>query len=253
MIKRKIIKIDESLCDGCALCIPSCPEGALKIIDGKAKLVKESYCDGLGACIGNCPQKALSVVEALTEEYDELGVIEHIKLNDPKKLQIHINQLSQHKNGLIGVGCPSSKTICWEQSVKQDRQGTIESQLRQWPIQLHLVSPTAPYFKNADLVIVADCVPFAYASFHTEFLSGNAIVIACPKLDDTTSYIQKLTKIFDIATPKSIKVIIMEVPCCAGLVKLTQDALKNSNSNLNIEVVIIGIKGFVSRTQKLYY
>lgn len=250
MIKRKIIKIDESLCDGCELCIPSCPEGALQIIDGKAKLVKESFCDGLGACLGDCPQNALTVVEEFTDEYDETSVIEHIRLNAPDKLQTHIAHLAQHSHELasskmdvLGGGCPSARTIQWTQPQAQEQKTNFASQLRQWPIQLHLVSPMAPYFQDADFVLVADCVPFAYSNFHSEFLSGNAIAIACPKLDDTTPYVQKLAQIFKTANLKSVKVVVMEVPCCAGLAMLAKDAANYSGIDLPIEIITIGIKG----------
>ncbi len=248
MIKRKIIKIDETLCDGCALCIPSCPEGALQIIDGKAKLVKESYCDGLGACLADCPQNALTVVEELVEEYDAMSVIEHIKKNAPEKLQTHIQHLREHAHELNlsqnpAAGCPSSRMIQWDTKPPIQEKAIYPSKLRQWPIQLHLVSPTAPYFQNADFVFVADCVPFAYANFHSEFLSGNAIAIACPKLDDTSPYIHKLAQIFKTANLRSVKVVIMEVPCCSGLVKLAAEAANYSNLDLPIEIITIGIKG----------
>ncbi|MDP2209592.1 MAG: 4Fe-4S binding protein [Bacteroidota bacterium] len=254
MVKRKIIKIDESLCDGCALCIPSCPEGALQIVNGKAKLVKESFCDGLGACLGDCPQNALTVVEEFTEEYDNVSVNEHIKLNAPDKLQTHIDHMAQHghelsfsKMNMLGGGCPSARTIQWAQpqaqAQEQEQKVNFASQLRQWPVQLHLVPPTAPYFQNADFVLVADCVPFAYPNFHSEFLSGNAIAIACPKLDDTTPYVQKLAQIFKTANLKSVKVVMMEVPCCSGLVRLVQEAANYSGLVLPIEIVTIGIKG----------
>lgn len=248
MIKRKIIKIDESLCDGCALCIPSCPEGALQIIDGKAKLVKESFCDGLGACLGDCPQNALAVVEEFTDEYDEVSVIEHIKINAPEKLQTHLDHLAEHgqelvssKMAVVGSGCPSARTIQWAQP--QTAKTNFASQLRQWPVQLHLVSPMAPYFQNADFVLVADCVPFAYANFHSDFLSGNAIAIACPKLDETTPYLQKLAQIFKTANLSSVKVVVMEVPCCSGLAALAREAARMAGMSTPIEIVTVGIKG----------
>ena len=250
MVKRKIIKIDESLCDGCALCIPSCPEGALQIIDGKAKLVKESFCDGLGACLGDCPQGALKIVETNTEEYDEVGVIQHIKTNSPDKLRSHIEHMNHHKNELSGhsqqsqfIGCPSSRVMQFDGSSESERTLRASSQLRQWPIQLHLVPPTAPYFKNANICFVADCVPFAYANFHSDILAGNAIAIGCPKLDDVHEYMEKITRIFKQSMPKSIKVAIMEVPCCSGLVQIAHQAAINAKLNLPIEVIVIGIRG----------
>lgn len=248
MIKRKIIKIDESLCDGCALCIPSCPEGALQIIDGKARLVRQSFCDGLGACLGDCPQGALTVVESFVDQYDEEGVLEHIKATVPEKLQTHIDHLREHAHELNlietpAAGCPSSRMIQWDTKPALQKKTVYSSQLHQWPIQLHLVPPTAPYFQNANFVLVADCVPFAYANFHSEILSGNAIAIACPKLDDTSPYLQKLAQIFKTANLKSVKVVVMEVPCCSGLVRIAKEAADNAGLDLPIEVVTIGIKG----------
>lgn len=248
MIKRKIIKIDESLCDGCALCIPSCPEGALQIIDGKARLVKESFCDGLGACLGDCPQNALAVIEEWTEEYDETSVIEHIKLNAPEKLQTHIQHLREHTHELNliekpAAGCPSSRVIQWDTKPAVQEKTVYSSQLRQWPVQLHLVSPMAPYFQNADFVLVADCVPFAYANFHSDYLAGNAIAIACPKLDDTSPYLQKLAQIFKTSNLKSVKVVVMEVPCCSGLAAITREAARMAGLDTPIEIVTMGIRG----------
>jgi len=252
MIKRKIIHIDETLCDGCALCIPSCPEGALQIIDGKAKLVKESFCDGLGACLGDCPRGALNIVETYADEYDEDGVIEHIKATSPDKLQSHIEHLQKHKSEIPTKhtgGCPSAKVLQFELNQPVNNQIRLNTQLRQWPIQLHLVPPTAPYFKNADFALVADCVPFAYPNFHNDILSGNAIAIGCPKLDDTHAYVEKLTQIFQYSNPKTIKVVIMEVPCCSGLVQITKKALAQAELNVEIEVIVIGIKGDIITKQ----
>ncbi|MDI6802737.1 MAG: 4Fe-4S binding protein [Bacteroidota bacterium] len=250
MIKRKIIKIDESLCDGCALCIPSCPEGALQIIDGKAKLVEESFCDGLGACLGDCPQNALTVLEEYVEEYDEPSVIEHIRKHAPDKLQTHIQHLANHKHELVstnlevvGGGCPSSRMIQWEQPAVQKLKTNFDSQLRQWPVQLHLVPPTAPYFRNADFVLVADCVPFAYSNFHSDFMTGNSIAIACPKLDDTSPYVQKLAHIFKNSNLRSVKVVVMEVPCCSGLAALANEAARMAGMDTPIEIVTVGIQG----------
>jgi len=250
MVKRKIIQIDESLCDGCAVCIPACPEGALQIIDGKAKVVKESFCDGLGACLGDCPQGALTVVEAVTDKYDEHGVIEHIKANSPQKLHSHLEHMAQHKNEIkkhshphnIGE-CPSSRVIQFEETSNPEPSARASSKLSQWPIQLHLVPPTAPYFKNANIYLVADCVPFAYPNFHSDILSGNATAIGCPKLDDVHEYVDKVTQIFKYSTPQSIAVAIMEVPCCSGLVQIAYQAALQAELKIPIEVIMIGIRG----------
>lgn len=249
-IKRKSIKIDEDKCDGCGLCIPSCPEGALQIVDGKAKLVKESFCDGLGACLGECPQGALAIEEKEIEEYDEEGVIAHIKEKSPELLEKHLEHLKEHADELPGYhshtgmsSCPSAQTLHWERREEVKPEARISSELRQWPIQLHLVPPNAPYFQNADLVLVADCVPFAYANFHPDFLKGKAIAIGCPKLDDITAYVSKVTQILESSDIKSVKVVHMEVPCCHGLVHVAQEALRRSGKDIPIETVVIGIKG----------
>lgn len=264
-VKRKIVKIDEEKCNGCGLCIPSCPEGALQIVDTpkgpKVRLVKENFCDGLGACLGECPQGALSVIEAEVEKYDEEGVIAHIKEEVPEKFQQHLKHLKEHAKELPQhhshkmpkqvTACPSAKVMSWKAHPASNiKHSKIQSELRQWPVQLHLVPPVAPYFKNADLVLVADCVPFAYADFHQDFLKGKAIAIACPKLDDTDGYIEKITEILKIAELKSIAVIHMEVPCCFGLVHIAKEALSKSGKDIPFESVTIGIKGEVITMEK---
>ena len=250
-IKRKIIKIDEEKCDGCGLCIPSCPEGALQIVDGKAKLVKEEFCDGLGACLGECPQGALTVEEREVEEYDEEGVIGHLKEQSPELLEKHLAHLKEHAHELPqyhshhGIAsCPSAQMLQWEKKEEaRGKEARVDSELRQWPIQLHLVPPSAPYFQNANLILVADCVPFAYPNFHTDFLKGKAIAIGCPKLDNPDAYVSKLTQILKGSDIKSLKIVHMEVPCCYGLVHIAQEALNRSGKDIPLERVKIGIKG----------
>ncbi len=248
--RRSSIKIDEEKCDGCGLCIPSCPEGALQIVDGKAKLVKESFCDGLGACLGECPQGALAIEEKEIEEYDEEGVIAHIKEKSPELLERHLKHIKEHAHELPGhhshtgiSSCPSAQILHWERREEVKPEARTSSELRQWPIQLHLVPPNAPYFQNADLVLVADCVPFAYADFHPDFLKGKAIAIGCPKLDDINAYVSKVTQILESSDIKSVKVVHMEVPCCHGLVHIAREALSRSGKDIPLETVVIGIKG----------
>lgn len=201
--KRKIINIDEEKCNGCGNCIPACPEQAIQIVDTpdgpKARLVKEIFCDGLGACLGTCPFGALTIETREAEKYDEEATIAHIKKSAPEMLDTHIKHLGEHALELpqyhahrmpkVMNTCPSARVLQWkEKKQKQTKIEKIPSQLRQWPIQLHLVSSSAPYFKNVDLSIVADCVPFAYSNFHSDFLKDKAIAIGCPKLDDGDSY-----------------------------------------------------------------
>jgi NAD-dependent dihydropyrimidine dehydrogenase PreA subunit len=257
MVKRNIIQIDELLCDGCAACITSCPEGALQIIDGKAKVVKESFCDGLGACIGECPVGALSSIEAETDAYDENGVIEHIKQHSPETLDAHAQHLNLHGDKLLSTlsnrkhhptACPSSRTMEIERSNNGQTNNSLESQLRQWPIQLHLVPPNAPYFMNADIALVADCVPFSYGNFHNDYLSKFPIAIGCPKLDDTHLYFEKIKLIIEQSNPRSIKILIMEVPCCSGLLQITKQAILATQAHIPVEITVIGINGQILST-----
>lgn len=251
-IKRKIIKIDEEKCDGCGNCIISCPESALQIIDGKARVVKENFCDGLGACIGECPKDALSIEEKVVEEYDEEGVIAHIKEKSPELLEKHLQHLKEHAHEFPQshshpkiTACPSAQTMHWEKKEDDGEKGEkarISSELRQWPVQLHLVRENAPYFQNADLILVADCVPFAYANFHQDFIKGNAICVGCSKFDDANAYVDKITQILKSSDIKSLKVVHMEVPCCSGLVQIAQEAMSKCGKDIPFEAVIIGIR-----------
>lgn len=264
-IKRKIIKIDEELCNGCGNCIPACPEQAIEIVatpkGPKARLVKEFYCDGLGACLGACPTGALTIEEREAQAYDEEATIARIIEVAPEMLDVHLRHLTEHSEELPAhhthktsgntTGCPSARILHWNEKKKTtQKRAKLSSELRQWPIQLHLVSPSAPYFQNADLLIVADCIPFAYGNFHQDFLKGRAVAIGCPKLDDVDVYIEKVTEILKSANPKSIEVIHMEVPCCFGLVHIVQSALSDSGKKIPIKTIVIGIKGDIKSTRE---
>ncbi|MBA3065191.1 4Fe-4S binding protein [bacterium] len=279
-MKRKIIKIDEEKCTGCGNCIPDCPEGALQIIDGKVRLVSDLFCDGLGACIGSCPEGAISVEERDARPYDENKVMENIVKAGANTIKAHLRHLKEHgetdylhkaigyirennvdfpvqefmaeihghDNAHAGGGCPGAKAMSWEEkkagpSQAEEPHGKIASELRNWPVQIKLVNPNAPYLKNADILITADCVPFAYASFHKDFVKGKIVLMGCPKLDDMEYYIEKLTEIFKTAKPRGITVINMEVPCCHGLVTGVRKAIKKSEQKIPLFEITVGIKG----------
>lgn len=253
MALRKIVHIDENKCNGCGLCVPSCAEGAIKIVDGKAKLIADNLCDGLGACLGDCPQDAIKIIERDAAEFDEEAVKEHLSKEDTPKLhQIHEHH---HHGGHGHGGCPGSRLRSFNQVEKADAlevsQGDIEikikSQLTQWPVQLMLVPPTAPYFQGADLLVTADCVPFAYPNYHLELLKGKKVVIGCPKLDDVAFYAEKLTQILKMNDIKSITVAFMEVPCCTGIVKAVEKAIADAGVDIPVYRVRIGIEGAATK------
>jgi NAD-dependent dihydropyrimidine dehydrogenase PreA subunit len=241
-VVRTIVKIDEEKCDGCGLCIPECKEGALQIVDGKARLVGEVYCDGLGACLGHCPQGAITVEEREADEFDEKAVAEHLKA---------VESPHEDNHRFPAGGCPSAKVMTFpgEKSLARGpgaSPAASESALSQWPVQLALVPVSAPYLRNADLLIAADCVPFAYAEFHRELLAGKTVLIACPKLDDTAPYLQKLARVFAECDVRSITVAHMEVPCCFGLLRLVEEALKLAGKDIPVKDVTVSVQGEVS-------
>lgn len=278
MVKRSIIKIDEEKCDGCSLCIPNCPEGAIQIIDNKARLISDLFCDGLGACIGHCPQEAITIEEREAIPYDELKVMENIVKQGENTIKAHLEHLRDHneqelleqaldylkennienplKNAKqdtpLPCGCPgtSLREIKRNNSQNQTQQSTQqESSLTQWPVQLHLLPPSAQFFNNSDLLVCADCVPFAHPNFHSQLLSGKSLVIGCPKLDDIQAYEEKLTEILKINNIKSIAVPIMEVPCCYGLFAAVESAVKNSGKDIPVEKKVISINGEELKSQ----
>ena len=226
MAKRKIIKINENKCDGCGLCIPNCAEGAIQIIDQKARLISDLFCDGLGACLGHCPRGAISIEEREAEEYNEKKVME--------------NKAHTHR------GCPGSKILdLRHQQVPAESEEAVrlKSRLANWPVQLMLVAPSAPYLKGADILIAADCVPFAYAYFHEDLLREKVLLVGCPKLDDLEAYREKITQILKTNNLKSITYAHMEVPCCFGLVGVIKEAIAKLGDKIDFNEVVIGIKG----------
>lgn len=245
METRKIVKIDEEKCNGCGLCIPNCAEGAIQIVDGKAKLVSDKFCDGLGACLGHCPEDAITVIEREAEEFDEKAVEVHLHKKQEAPLRLHPQP--QPKPQPEFAGCPSSRVLQFQvpKPIETGPATPSVSMLSQWPIQLKLVPVNAPYFQDADLLVAADCVPFTYPDFHQDFLKGKAVVVGCPKLDDIKLYREKLTEIFKTNSIKSVTLPFMEVPCCFGLVKATEDAIEASGKDIPFKKVKIGIRGEV--------
>ena len=232
---RKIVKIDEDKCNGCGACIPSCAEGALQIINGKAKLVGEKYCDGLGACLGECPQGAITIEEREADDFDEAAVERHLQSKEAATRE-------------LPCGCASATVTQFERRPEAEvpvaEAGSAPGpMLAHWPVQLTLVPPSAPFLKGADLLLAADCVPFAYPGFHQDFLKNHALVVACPKLDNYEAHLRKLTEILRQSSPKSLTVVHMEVPCCSGLVQMAKQAITASGKDVPLQEITIGIKG----------
>jgi len=236
MAVRNIVHIDQNKCSGCGKCVGACAEGAIQLIDGKARLVSEIYCDGLGACLDCCPTGAISIEQRQAEDFDEEAVKKHLAQLAADKAAF------QKQTEASGFVCPGMQMMSLAQEAAAS-PGDVSSQLRQWPVQLALVSPAAPYFADADLMLTADCVPFAMGDFHSSLLNGKAVAIACPKLDDTGRYVQKLADIFTAAKPRSLTIVHMEVPCCSGLRLLAQKALALAGVHMPIRDITISLRG----------
>jgi len=233
-VKRKIIRIDDELCDGCGECVPSCAEGAIEVVDGKARVVAEKYCDGLGACLRECPKGALTVEEREAEEFDEKAV-EHHLFSREKEEPAHGIPMAQ--------GCPSARLQTFTPKPLGGEPVAQASALSHWPVQIRLVPPTAPFLKGANLLVAADCAPVAYPNFHRDFLKGKAVMVGCPKFDDVQGYVEKFADIFRSANIKSVTVLDMEVPCCSGLVHMARQAILASGRDIPLREITIGVKG----------
>lgn len=292
-MRREIVKIDEELCNGCGLCIPSCQEGALQIIDNKVRLISELMCDGLGACLGHCPEGAITIEEREAQPYNEAEVIkdmipkgknliiahlQHLKEHNEFEylkqgvmyLEVHKNELNfdlnevrykvhnnikenmndlnnPHEHGHSKCGCPGSKMIVYDEPENANEtvnNAPVKSELRQWPVQMHLVNPMAPYFREADIVFAADCVAFSIGDFHQKHLKGKSLAIACPKLDsDMEIYVEKLVSMIDDAKINTLTVMIMEVPCCGGLLQMAKMALSKSIRKIPMKSIKVGLRG----------
>jgi Pyruvate/2-oxoacid:ferredoxin oxidoreductase delta subunit len=228
MVLRNIVKIDQQKCNGCGQCIPSCAEGALQIINGKAQLVKDVYCDGLGACLGKCPQDAITIEQREAKEFDEQAAHEHVQKTDSAQ----------------PVSCPSTRPMQFNS--QEPAQAVLQRQkteLTMWPVQLKLLPPYAPFLKESDLLIAADCVPFAYPNFHQDFLKNRVLTVGCPKLDDVSLYRNKLAEIFRTANLNSLTIVNMEAPCCFGLKRLVEEAMELSGTHIPLHQITISIKG----------
>jgi len=281
-MKRQIVNIDEDKCNGCGLCIPNCAEGALQMIDGKARLVSDLLCDGLGACLGHCPEGAITIEEREAEPYNESKVMELMVKQGKNTVIAHLKHLKDHnehdlmKEGvtyLINIrdnipfsiqevvsavkdqpqqqdschsgGCPGSRTVSFSAQEQTEVQaGPQPSALRQWPVQLHLVNPNASYFKNSDLLLAADCTAFAMGDFHSNWLKNKSLIIACPKLDSNLEvYVEKITALINDAKVNTITVLMMEVPCCGGLMQIVKTALAEANRKVPVRKVVVALQG----------
>ena len=270
---REIIPIEEEKCTGCGDCVPACPEGAIQVIDGKARLVSDLMCDGLGACIGHCPEGAITIEKREAEPYNERKVMENIVKAGANTIRAHLAHLREHgetaflkealdyleEQGLdvpepeaapaaaAQAGCPGGRMQTFaarEDAAAESLDGRRPSQLRQWPIQMHLISPTAPYYREADVLLAADCVAFSLGDFHKDYLAGKSVAIACPKLDQgQDGYVEKIRAMIDEARINTLTVMIMQVPCCHGLLRLAQAAAQQASRKVPIKAVVVSLQG----------
>ena len=261
-MKREIVRIDEEKCDGCGLCVPSCAEGAIRLVDGKAKLIADNLCDGLGACLGDCPQDAISIEVRESAGYDEEAVEEHLRRERPAAAA-----------PAAPSGCPGSRMIDFTTpapaapapqaapappafpmfggAATGAGAPRLKGVLRHWPIQLHLLPPDAPALRGAELLVCAPCVPVSMPDFHARLLIGRAVVLACPKLDDQTGYVEKLTQIFAHAGVTSVSVARMVVPCCGGLLQMVSRARELAGSDTPVHDIVVGPDGYLVSNQEV--
>jgi ferredoxin len=281
-MKRKIISIDQDKCTGCGDCIPNCPEGAIQLIDNKARLVSDLFCDGLGACLGHCPVGAITIEEREAEPYDEKRVMANIIKQGPNTIQAHLEHLRDHQQieylkdaldvlqaqGLAnplekgaacasghthGGGCPGSRQMAFAAQPaagEADGDGAQPSRLTHWPVQLHLISPRAPHYQGSDLLLAADCTAFALGDFHKKFLKGKTLAIACPKLDEGQEvYVEKIKAMIDEAKINTLTVMIMQVPCCGGLLRIAQTAAKQAARKVPVKCLVVGLQGNILKEE----
>ena len=279
-MKRNIIKIDADKCTGCGQCIPNCPEGAMQLIDGKARLVSDLFCDGLGACLGHCPEGAITMEEREAEPYDETKVMANVVTQGPNVIKAHLEHLRDHGQdeylrqaiAYLGqhsvanpldrpeppgrhhahAGCPGSRSMDFTapSAPDADKPGTRPSRLTHWPVQLHLISPMAPQYRGSDVLLCADCVAYALGDFHKDYLKGKALAIACPKLDEGQEvYVEKLKALIDKAKINTLTVMIMQVPCCGGLLRLAQQAASQATRKVPLKSIVVGLEGSILKEE----
>jgi NAD-dependent dihydropyrimidine dehydrogenase PreA subunit len=283
-MKRKIIKIAPDQCTGCGLCIPNCPEGAIQILDGKARLVSDLMCDGLGACLGHCPEGAITLEEREAESYDERKVMRTIIPQGDATLKAHLEHLRDHgqdeflrqalevlaedhipnpllspaareaTRGHVQGGCPGARAMHFAAAAAAApgaaAEGARPSRLTHWPVQLHLLSPQAPHYRGSDVLLAADCTAFVLGDFHKDYLKGRTLAIACPKLDEGQDvYLEKLKALIDEARIHTLTVMIMQVPCCGGLLRLAQAAAKAARREVPVKCVVVGIQGGILKEE----
>jgi Pyruvate/2-oxoacid:ferredoxin oxidoreductase delta subunit len=262
-MRRKIVQIDEDRCNGCGQCVVACAEGAIELVDGKARLVSENYCDGLAACLGECPEGAISIVEREADAFDPEAV-EHHKSRGERKAQSGEQSAATLNAGdpqagtptpnALPCGCPSTHIQMFGSSCEAANQplshSDTSSALSHWPVQIKLVPPTAPFLKDADLLVASDCTPVACPNFHRDFLKGRAVLLGCPKFDDTVGYVDKLTNIFGTAGIRSVTILIMEVPCCSKMPLIVQQAMALSGKSIPTETITVSTRGTVVKRQE---
>ena len=265
-VRRKIVQIDEERCNGCGQCVSACAEGAIELVNGKARLVSENYCDGLAACLGECPEGAISIVEREADAFDPEAVGHYLKRKDsgeqraesggkniknpgPETQNLKLETLST-----LPCGCPSTHLQTFENACdaanQPASQSDISSALSHWPIQIKLVPPTAPFLKGADLLVASDCTPVACPNFHRDFLKDRIVLLGCPKFDDTEEYINKFADIFRTAGIRSITILIMEVPCCSKMPLIVRQAMTLAKKDIPVEIVTVSARGTVVKRQK---
>lgn len=274
MNKRDIIKIDETLCNGCGVCVSGCHEDALQLINGKAQIISELYCDGLGACIGDCPVDAISIESREAEQYNETAVMERIASKGSETILAHLRHLKDHnemgyfnegvnylkenniaidlssleakKEVKLSFGCPGTTSRSFSIAPTQVASASVKSQLTHFPVQLHLINPSASHFMGADLLLAADCTAFSYSDFHNSLLKGRKLVIACPKLDsDKENYINKIIALIDSSKINTLTIAIMSVPCCGGLMQIVKTALEKASRKVPIKKIVISREGSI--------